>query len=155
VVKRRTSPSRFSRALKSISQWCRSHRHQPMAAQHQTLCQKLRGHFAYYGITGSSVALSRFRWVVIRIWRKWLSRRRRKGTIPWDEFTRMMERYALPPPIPIHSVCRPVARSRCEEPYAREGKYGSVGPPGAPGEQSPGANRPFGARSKTWHGTMT
>lgn len=82
-----------------------------MAAQHQTLCQKLMGHFAYYGITGNSVALSRFRWVVIRIWRKWLSRRLRKGTIPWDQFTRMMERYALPPPTPIHSVCRPVARS--------------------------------------------
>ena len=111
VVKRKTSESRFSRALKSISQWCRSNRHHPMAAQHQTLCQKLRGHFAYYGITGNSVALSRFRWFVIGIWRKWLSRRRRKGTIPWAQFYRMLGRYPLPPPVAIHSVCRPVASS--------------------------------------------
>jgi RNA-directed DNA polymerase len=64
VVKQKTADSRFSRGLKSISQWCRSNRHHPMATQHRTLCQKLRGHFSYYGITGNSVALSRFRWFV-------------------------------------------------------------------------------------------
>jgi RNA-directed DNA polymerase len=109
VVKRRTSRSRFRRGLKSISQGCRLNRHQPLAAQHHTLCQKVTGHFAYYGITGNSVALSRFHWHVTRIWRRWLSRRRRRGSIPWDQFTRMLGRFPLPPPIAIHSVCRPVA----------------------------------------------
>ena len=111
VVKQKTSDSRFSRGLKSISQWCRFNRHHPMAAQHHTLCQKLRGHFAYYGITGNSVALSRFRWFVTGIWRKWLSRRRRQGTIPWDQFYRLLGRYPLPPPVAIHSVYRPAANS--------------------------------------------
>ena len=111
VVKQKTSDSRFSRGLKSISQWCRSNRHHPMAAQHRTLCQKLRGHFSYYGITGNSVALSRFRWFVTGIWRKWLSRRRRRGTIAWDQFYRLLGRYPLPPPIAIHSVYRPAASS--------------------------------------------
>ena len=36
-----------------IAQWCRIHRHQPIAEQHRTLSQKLRGHYAYYGITGN------------------------------------------------------------------------------------------------------
>jgi RNA-directed DNA polymerase len=111
VVKQKTSDSRFSRGLKSISQWCRLNRHHPLATQHRTLCQKLRGHFAYYGITGNSVALTRFRWFVTGIWRKWLSRRRRKGTIPWDTFYRLLGRYPLPPPVAIHSVYRPVASS--------------------------------------------
>jgi RNA-directed DNA polymerase len=111
VVKRKTSPSRFSRGLKSISEWCRLNRDQPLAAQHHTLCQKLNGHYAYYGITGNAVALSDFRWVVIGIWRKWLSRRRRRGTIAWDQFTRLLERYPLPPPIVVHSVYRSVANS--------------------------------------------
>jgi RNA-directed DNA polymerase len=84
-------------------------RHRPMAAQHRTLYQKLRGHFAYYGITGNSVALSRFRWFVIGIWRKWPSRHRCQGTIAWDEFYRLLERYPLPPPVAIHSVYRSVA----------------------------------------------
>ena len=111
VVKRKTSQSRFSRGLDSLSQWCRQNRHLPIADQHRTLCQKLVGHFAYYGITGNSVGLSRFRWYATRIWRRWLSRRRRDGDIPWDQFNRLLERYPLPPPLAIHSVCRPVASS--------------------------------------------
>ena len=52
-MKRKTSPSRFRRGLKTIAEWCRLNRHQPLADQHQTLCQKLTGHFAYYGITAT------------------------------------------------------------------------------------------------------
>lgn len=111
VVKRQTSRSRFSRGLRSLSQWCRQNRHLAIAAQHHTLCQKLVGHFAYYGITGNSVALSRFRWWAARIWRKWLSRQRRAGAIPWDQFNRLLKRFPLPPPVAIHSVCRPAASS--------------------------------------------
>jgi RNA-directed DNA polymerase len=111
VVKRKTSRSRFSRGLASLSQWCRQNRHLPVAEQHQTLCQKLVGHFAYYGITGNSVALSRFRYAATHIWRRWLSRRQRDGDIPWEKFNRLLARFPLPPPIAIHSVCRPVASS--------------------------------------------
>jgi hypothetical protein len=109
VVKRRTSRSRFSRGLRSISDWCRTHRHLPRWEQHQTLSQKLVGHFAYYGITGNSVALSRFRYMATHIWRRWLSRQRRDGEIAWDQFRRFLERHPLPPPVAIHSVCRPAA----------------------------------------------
>ncbi len=54
VVKRKTSGSRFRRGLHALSDWCRVNRHLPMEEQHRTLSQKLRGHFAYYGITGNS-----------------------------------------------------------------------------------------------------
>jgi RNA-directed DNA polymerase len=64
-----------------------------------------------HGITGNAVALSGFRWALIGIWRKWLSRRRRRGTLAWDQFTRLLERYPLPPPIVVHSVYRSVANS--------------------------------------------
>jgi RNA-directed DNA polymerase len=111
VVKRRTSRSRFSRGLRSRKEWFRQHRHLDVAAQHQTLRQKLTGHFAYYGITGNSVALSRFRHAAVRLWRRSLSRQRRDGAIAWDQFNRFLERYPLPPPLAIHSVCRPGASS--------------------------------------------
>lgn len=111
VVKRRTSRSRFSRGLRSLKEWFRSNRHLADTAQHQTLCQKLVGHFAYYGITGNAAALSRFRWSAARLWRRSLARRRRDGAIAWDRFQRFLGRYPLPPPIAIHSVCRPAASS--------------------------------------------
>jgi group II intron reverse transcriptase/maturase len=111
VVKRRTAPSRFRRALRKIGQWFRINRHRPIPEQHQTLWQKLRGHFAYYGITGNGEALRRFRDAVVRLWRRWLMRRKRRGYIPWTQFLRLLVGYPLPPPVPVHSVCRGVGEA--------------------------------------------
>ena len=106
VVKRKTAPSRFTRAVTKIAQWCRIHRHRPIAEQHQTLSQKLRGHFAYYGITGNSIGLARFREVVLRVWWEWLGRRRGGNRPTWAKFLQFERRWPLPPPITVHSVCR-------------------------------------------------
>ncbi len=106
VVKRKTSASRFTRAVRRVAHWCRTHRHDSIDEQHRTLSQKLHGHNAYYGITGNSAALGRFREAVKRVWRKWLMRRRRGHRRSWIWFNRVLERYWLPPPVAIHSVCR-------------------------------------------------
>jgi group II intron reverse transcriptase/maturase len=110
AVKRRTSRQRFSRSLRAITQWCKSHRHQKVCDQHQTLVQKLRGHYAYFGITGNAAALHRFHCAVERIWKRWLSRRSQRSYIDWPRFAAMLERYPLPTPTPIHSTYRPVAK---------------------------------------------
>jgi RNA-directed DNA polymerase len=104
VVKRKTDSRRLSRALRSIALWCRFHRHQPISVQQHTLSQKLRGHFAYYGITGNIHALSWFRYGVMRCWRKWLNRRNRERSLDWNQFNRLLERYPLPPAKVVHSV---------------------------------------------------
>ena len=109
VVKRRTAASRLRRAIGTIAQWCRFHRHRPVPEQHQTLSQKLRGHCAYYGITGNYEGLRRFRDAVQRLWRKWLSRRMRGPALSWIGFVELLKRFPLPPAHAIHSVCRPVA----------------------------------------------
>ena len=111
MVKRKTASSRLSRALKKIALWCRLNRHQPLGDQHQTLSQKLRGHFGFYGITGNSVRLQAFRNGVIRIWRKWLARRRRRGFLSWAVMTRLLQRNPLPAALAIHSVCRRVGEA--------------------------------------------
>lgn len=106
VVKRKTASSRFTRAVRKITEWCKKHRHLPLAKQHKTLSQKLRGHYAYYGITGNRIALWRFYEVVQQVWRKWLMRRKRGGRRPWSWFSQITQRYRLPPAIAIHSACR-------------------------------------------------
>jgi RNA-directed DNA polymerase len=111
VVKRKTSKSRLRRGLQSLSQWCRVNRHQAITTQHRILSQKLTGHFAYYGITGNSSALGRFRSAATEIWKHRLARRRRGGRMSWDRVHRILKRYPLPPAIAIHSVCRPVAKT--------------------------------------------
>ncbi len=106
VVQRKTASSRLSRAITTVAQWCRRHRHLPIAEQQCHLSHKLRGHYAYYGITGNARSLSRFHLAVTRQWRKWLGRRRRNGAIPWAIFNRLLEHYPLPPPVVVQSVYR-------------------------------------------------
>jgi group II intron reverse transcriptase/maturase len=104
VVKRKTARSRQRRAILAVSEWCRRNLHRPIAEQHRKLCEKLRGHYAYYGITGNSGAISTFREFTDRAWRKWLSRRKRGHPMTWDIFGRLLERYPLPPPRIMHNV---------------------------------------------------
>ena len=110
VVKRQTSSARLRRGLLALALWCRKNRHRTLADQHKTLSQKLRGHFAYYGITGNADALSRYRRGAIGLWRKWLGRRHRAGEIAWERMYRLLKRYPLPPAIVVHSVYRHAAK---------------------------------------------
>ena len=110
VIKRKTSGKRFTRGLTAIRTWCRANRHLSVADQHRMLATKLRGHFQYYGITGNSSALHRFRYEVRRIWRKWLSHRSQRGYVSWAQFLRLSERYPLPAAVAVHSVLRRSAR---------------------------------------------
>lgn len=110
VVKRKTAKSRFSRALKSVAQWCRRYRHMRLTDQHRVLVTKLRGHNNYYGITGNGKALVRFKFEVERVWRKWLSRRSQKGRITWERFMQILKVFPLPPPRVVHSVYARAAR---------------------------------------------
>jgi group II intron reverse transcriptase/maturase len=95
VIKQKTAADRFSRAVRSIDWWCRDNRHISLSEQQQKLNEKLRGHYAYYGVTGNSGALSRFLWEVQRRWRKWLYRRSRTRSMNWDRFRRLLQRYPL------------------------------------------------------------
>jgi RNA-directed DNA polymerase len=110
VVKRKTAADRFGRTRKRIAPWCRLNRHHPVDWQHQHLSQQLRGHDAYYGITGNGPALRRLRYEVARVWQKWLNRRSHRAAMPWERFQQLLNRYPLPPPVLYHSVYRHVAK---------------------------------------------
>lgn len=97
VVMRKTAKSRLCRALTSIGEWCRKNRHRKVRDQCQELGRKMNGHFAYYGITANSRSLSRYARQVQRLWRYWLNRRDRKNSMPWNRFSRLLQRYRLPP----------------------------------------------------------
>jgi group II intron reverse transcriptase/maturase len=109
VVKLKTASDRFSRAVRSIDSWCQANRHISIPEQQQKLNEKLRGHYAYYGVTGNSAALSRFLWEVERRWRKWLYRRNRLRSLNWSAFRRLLKRYPLARVRTVRSVYRRAA----------------------------------------------
>jgi len=102
VVKKRTAKDRFSRTLRRIAEWCRRHRHADVEVQHRVLVRKLRGHYAYYGVTSNNSALARIWYETTAIWRKWLSRRSQKAFVSWERMLRLLERFPLPAPRIVH-----------------------------------------------------
>lgn len=108
-VQRETAKGRFTRALKQIAQWCRLHRHDPIGVQHRMLTQKLRGHDAYYGITGNGHALTRLHYEVRQVWRRWLGRRGGKRVLSWERYEELLRRFPLPAARVVHSNRRPCA----------------------------------------------
>ena len=98
IVGKKTAKDRFGRSLRSVSQWCRDHRHWSLADQQAMINRMLRGHYAYFGITGNSAALLRFHHEVRRRWRYWLDRRSNRSRMTWERFRRLVARYPLAPP---------------------------------------------------------
>ena len=110
VVKQKTAADRFSRAVGNIDKWCHDNRHLPISEQHKKLNEKLRGHYAYYGVTGNSGSLTRFLHEVGPRWRKWLNRRNRIRSMTWEKFDAILRRYPLAPVRTARSTLKHAAK---------------------------------------------
>jgi RNA-directed DNA polymerase len=104
VIKRKTAKKRLRRAMKSLWQWCRDHRHENLMEQYKTLCLKLLGHYQYYGVRSNFKMLEVVFEHVENAWRRWLSRRSRESFIPWDVFDRLRKVFPLPKPRIYHAI---------------------------------------------------
>jgi len=102
VVRQVTAKGRYARALAAVSDWCRPHRHWPVPQQHRRLAAMVRGHHAYYGITGNMRRLQWYGHEVERIWKKWLSRRGGKVAFRWSQMKALLQRHPLPSARIIH-----------------------------------------------------
>jgi group II intron reverse transcriptase/maturase len=102
VVRQTTAKSRLARALVAVNDWCRTNRHHLLRWQRDRLAAKLKGHYAYYGITGNMRQLQRYSSQVRRLWRKWLERRTSGKRLTWARFSVLLERHPLPSPMIMH-----------------------------------------------------
>jgi len=103
VVRQYTAKSRLARALQAINEACRVMRHEPLPEQHKKLSRMLRGHYAYFGITGNSKQLARLYHEAKQRWCKWLSRRSWKSYLSWAKFVeKILMVFPLPSPKIVH-----------------------------------------------------
>ena len=102
MVRQITAKSRFVRAVAAVNDWCRKNRHQSFRDQHRLLSAMMRGHYAYYGVGGNNQRLRWFATKVVRIWRKWLSRRGHKGVVQWTRLNETLKRHPLPAARIVH-----------------------------------------------------
>ena len=105
VIRQQTAKDRLRRAIQRCGEWCRRHRHEPVAWQHRQLSRAYLGHLSYYGITGNLMSLNRLRRRIERVWHQWLARRSQRG-LPWKRFQELHRRFALPRPVIVHQYYR-------------------------------------------------
>jgi RNA-directed DNA polymerase len=103
----KTMTGRLRRSLMRVKALCREHRHQDLHEQYQRLRKVLRGHYAYYGMRSNFRSLLKFFEGVVRLWKKWLSRRGRKGYVTWEKLEQILLRYPLPVPRVTHGILGP------------------------------------------------
>ena len=82
-------------ALLRLQDQMRRMRHSPLQEQADRLNPMLRGHYAYYGIASNIRALRKVHRAVECYWRKMLSSRSWKGTVYWNRFQQIKERFPL------------------------------------------------------------
>ncbi len=97
-MKRKTISKRFTVKLIGFKEWLRSNRTLTTAEIMKTSAAKLRGHFAYYGVTDNSKCISSFAHQVTQTLFKWLNRRGKRGCYTWEKFTKLLQLFPLPKP---------------------------------------------------------
>jgi group II intron reverse transcriptase/maturase len=98
-MKRVTSRKRFRAKLGAFKHWLKTNRSK-MATRElwEGACTKLRGHYAYYGVTDNSSGIERYAHEAKKLLYKWLNRRGGKRQLTWEKLVLMEERFPLPKP---------------------------------------------------------
>lgn len=97
-VGRKSISKRITVKLKLFKEWLRASRTRTTAAIMETVANKLRGHYAYYGVTGNSRSIHNFSYEVKQLLFKWLGRRGKRGSLTFEKFGLLLQRFPLPTP---------------------------------------------------------
>ncbi len=94
----KTRGASLRRAIQSVYDCCRRHRHWRVREQHAALCRRLRGHFNYFGVNGNFRSLLLLVEATKRHWYKWLCRRSQRKRLAWERVAGLLRDMPLPRP---------------------------------------------------------
>ena len=97
-VGRKSISKRITAKLNLFKEWIRSNRTLPTSEIMETVANKLRGHYAYYGVTGNSQSIGCYFCQVKRLLFKWMGRRGKRDSLSFEKFNLLLERFPLPFP---------------------------------------------------------
>jgi group II intron reverse transcriptase/maturase len=107
-VGRKTSKKRMRRSCVAMNQWLKEIRNtQPLKEWWALLIAKMRGHYAYYGISNNSLSIKVYYYHVVRMVYRWINRRSQKTSMNWEKFEQYLKRYPLPKPRIVHQFYVP------------------------------------------------
>jgi group II intron reverse transcriptase/maturase len=97
-MKRKTISKRLTAKVKGYKEWLKASRTMPTADIMNITIAKLRGHYAYYGVTDNIKSIKTFTYLVTQTLFKWLNRRGKRGCMTWEKFYKLLKLFPLPKP---------------------------------------------------------
>ena len=101
IVRRQTTAKRLRTKLQEVKASLLRGRHLPIPEQGQWLRGVVQGYLNYHAVPGNMAALETFRTGVVRHWLFALRRRSQRSRLPWERFSRTVERW-IPRPKILH-----------------------------------------------------
>ena len=106
-MKRVTSRKKFRAKLADLKDWLKRMRVRPTVWILEQAGLKLRGHYAYFGVTDNEAGIARFYREVTKLLYKWLNRRSQRRSYTWAEFEELLRQFPLPRPrVRVHLFYR-------------------------------------------------
>ena len=97
-MKRITARKKFTSKVKAFKGWLKTARTMKTKELWEVAKAKLRGHYAYYGVSDNLPGIMRFSEEAKRLLFKWLNRRGKRQGLNWQKFSEMLKRFPLPEP---------------------------------------------------------
>ena len=107
TVLRQTMRKRMQAKLKVIKLELRRRMHDAIPGQGQWLRSLLLGHYQYYGVPMNGRQLGNFRYQLLGLWRRALSRRSQTGQVTWERMYRLQAHW-----LPTPRICQPYPGQR-------------------------------------------
>ena len=101
LIKRKSRRDRMATRLRAIKEELRQRRHRPIPETGKWLAQVVAGYFAYHAVPTNGPAIGAFRYYVILLWHRALSRRSQRAQVTWARMTRLADDF-LPKPHILH-----------------------------------------------------
>jgi len=95
-MKRVTSRKKYRAKLANLKEWLKRMRIMPTRWILEQVGRKLRGYYAYYGVSDNHRGLVRFYREATKLLYKWLNRRSQRRSYQWAEFKQLLQRFPLP-----------------------------------------------------------
>ena len=101
LVRRKSRGDRMRAKLREIKEALRRRTNRPIPETGKWLAQVVAGYFAYHAVPTNWLALSAFRYHVLVLWHRQLSRRSQRARVLWARMTKLADEF-LPPPRVLH-----------------------------------------------------
>ena len=83
----------MSATLREIKEELQRRRHRPIPETGKWLAQVVSGYFGYHAVPTNTVAISAFRYHVINLWQRQLSRRSQRARVVWDRMNMLVDEF--------------------------------------------------------------